>query len=298
VNAILNYLYALLEAEARIAALAVGLDPGLGVYHTDQKNRDSLACDIMEPVRPQVDSFVLDLLKTHTFAARDFFETREGMCRVLPPFTHLLADTVPKWAEAVAPVAEHVAQMLLSYGTKLQRPRFQLSTPLTQAKRNAGRDRVRRQPKQAVQRKDMDLPDACKNCGVLLDKPHRLYCDECLPQLRRQYSASLAAAGPAGLASLRAQGQDPAHGGEAARKRGEKIAQQKRDAAQWEQQHQAEPDPAYFKQNVLPLLQGVSLLTIARATGLSLDYCSKIRRGLRVPHERYWQTMHELASSK
>ena len=36
-NAILNYLYALLEAETRFACLAQGLDPGLGIFHTDQK---------------------------------------------------------------------------------------------------------------------------------------------------------------------------------------------------------------------------------------------------------------------
>jgi CRISPR-associated endonuclease Cas1 len=50
VNAILNYLYALLESEARLAAAALGLDPGLGVLHVDTPNRDSLALDLMEPV--------------------------------------------------------------------------------------------------------------------------------------------------------------------------------------------------------------------------------------------------------
>jgi CRISPR-associated protein Cas1 len=55
-NAMLNYLYAVLESEARLAAAALGLDPGLGVLHADSGNRDSLALDILEPVRPQVDS--------------------------------------------------------------------------------------------------------------------------------------------------------------------------------------------------------------------------------------------------
>ena len=45
----------LLESEARLAAAALGLDPGLGVLHLDTPNRDSLACDLMEAVRPQVD---------------------------------------------------------------------------------------------------------------------------------------------------------------------------------------------------------------------------------------------------
>jgi len=64
-NAILNYLYALLESEARLAATAMGLDPGLGVLHADTDARDSLACDLMEPIRPHVDAFVLNWLTRH-----------------------------------------------------------------------------------------------------------------------------------------------------------------------------------------------------------------------------------------
>ena len=59
-NAILNYLYALLESESRLAAAALGLDPGIGVLHVDTPARDSLACDLMEAVRPQIDGFLID----------------------------------------------------------------------------------------------------------------------------------------------------------------------------------------------------------------------------------------------
>lgn len=37
VNAILNYLYALLAAESRLAAATLGLDPGIGVLHVDTR---------------------------------------------------------------------------------------------------------------------------------------------------------------------------------------------------------------------------------------------------------------------
>ena len=47
-NAILNFLDALLESEARLAAAALGLDPCMGVLHVDTTARDSLACDLME----------------------------------------------------------------------------------------------------------------------------------------------------------------------------------------------------------------------------------------------------------
>ena len=70
-NAMRNYLFACAESEARLALLAQGLDPTLGVLHADQRNRDSLALDAMEPVRGDVDAFLLDLLEDRVFSARD-----------------------------------------------------------------------------------------------------------------------------------------------------------------------------------------------------------------------------------
>ena len=61
-NALLNYLYGVLEYEARTACLGMGLDPGLGLLHADQPSRDSLALDVMEPVRPLVDRWLLEFL--------------------------------------------------------------------------------------------------------------------------------------------------------------------------------------------------------------------------------------------
>jgi hypothetical protein len=43
---------------ARKLTEELGLDPGLGVLHRDRPNRDSLACDLMEPVRPLVDAYL------------------------------------------------------------------------------------------------------------------------------------------------------------------------------------------------------------------------------------------------
>jgi len=81
-NAILNYLYAVLESEARLAAAAVGLDPGIGMLHVDQQYRDSLACDLMEPVRPLVDEYVLNWLSQQLLKREWFFEQRDGNCRL------------------------------------------------------------------------------------------------------------------------------------------------------------------------------------------------------------------------
>jgi len=112
-NALLNYLYAMLEAEAKIAALAVGLDPALGFLHTDSRNRDSLACDLMEPVRAVVDQWVLGFLERHEFVKEEVFELKDGQCRLLPPLTKQLAETSALWARKVLPVAQGVARALL-----------------------------------------------------------------------------------------------------------------------------------------------------------------------------------------
>ena len=111
VNALLNYLYALLESESRLALLAVGLDPTLGVLHADQRNRDSFALDAMEPIRPAVDAFVLDLLEERILTSRDFAELPNGVCRVRAPLTHELALTLGRWRLLLAPIVAHLAQV-------------------------------------------------------------------------------------------------------------------------------------------------------------------------------------------
>ena len=110
INALLNYVYALLESESRLALLSAGLDPTLGVLHADQRNRDSFALDAMEPIRPAVDAFVLDLLEERVLTSRDFVELPNGVCRVRAPLTHDLAITLPRWRLLVGPVVAHLGQ--------------------------------------------------------------------------------------------------------------------------------------------------------------------------------------------
>jgi CRISPR-associated protein Cas1 len=132
-NAILNYLYSILEGEARIAALKLGLDPGLGVMHADLKARDSLVCDLMEAVRPEVDAYALDFLKKRAFRKTDFFETREGVCRLMPSISLDLVRTGKSWSTALGPVAEFIAKKLI----------HETPTLLTESKRSAGRTKYR-----------------------------------------------------------------------------------------------------------------------------------------------------------
>ncbi len=138
-NAILNYLYAVLESEARLAAAALGLDPGLGVLHVDTEARDSLACDLMEVVRPQVDAYLLDWITRQPLKREWFFEERNGNCRLMGSFAMRLSETALTWGRAVAPTAEWVAQALWNSSKKSATYIQDVPTRLTQRRRSEGR---------------------------------------------------------------------------------------------------------------------------------------------------------------
>lgn len=62
-NALLNYGYAVLRAAVARSICAVGLHPGLGVFHRHPHNPMPLVDDLMEPYRPSVDVVVRDLVR-------------------------------------------------------------------------------------------------------------------------------------------------------------------------------------------------------------------------------------------
>ena len=139
-NALLNLCYKLAEVEARFACVRLGLDPGLGVLHLDAPGRDSLAWDLLEPLRPVVDRFVLELVAERSFAKRDFAERADGHVRVMPPLAHELAAVMPAWRRAVAPHAEAMAHIF----AEQVEGKLTLTTPLTASEGIAAQAQVRR----------------------------------------------------------------------------------------------------------------------------------------------------------
>jgi len=287
-NAILNYLYAIVESEARIAALAVGCDPGIGVMHADRPYRDSLACDLMEPVRPVVDAWVLDLLESRTFRRSDFFENREGVCRIMPPLTKGFAETAPRWAAAVVPVAEDVAGLLLGRHHKGSgRSTRAAAALLTRKSRGAGRGGARVRHRRDTRPERAALPKTCVLCGAELKENRRRYCTVCKPA---QSLEAMSRAHKA-LQARRVAGDDPAHGGQAGRQRGERNAETLRANLAWERKQLQVSDPGTFVSEIGPKLSEMSLAAMMRATGLSRPYCSMIKRGVRIPHPRHWEAL-------
>jgi CRISPR-associated endonuclease Cas1 len=170
-NAILNYLYALLESEARLAAAALGLDPGMGVLHVDTTARDSLACDLMEVVRPQVDGYLLDWITREPLNREWFFEQRDGNCRLMAPFAVQLSKTAPIWGRAVAPIAEWVAR---TFWSTIRKPDAPFATRLTQGNKRQAKGAPSFPPAANAPRP----PTLCRGCGKTI-AVGRIHCAQC-----------------------------------------------------------------------------------------------------------------------
>ena len=179
-HAVLNYLYAILEAEARLAASELGLDPGLGVLHRDTPNRDSLACDLMEPVRPLVDAYVFDWLNRGPLRRNWFFEEANGNCRLMGEFVVELSHTALIWRKAVSPYAEEAAKIFWQ-GRSKRSPFNPLPTRLTQSMRSRAVSKMFTSASPV-------LPQTwprCEVCGGAVTTNSR-YCVSCVPIVNRE----------------------------------------------------------------------------------------------------------------
>ena len=76
VNALLSYVYTLLQKDVMAAVQLVGMDPYLGFFHVIEYGRPSLALDLMEEFRPLLcDPIVLNLLNLQILQPHDFQRT-------------------------------------------------------------------------------------------------------------------------------------------------------------------------------------------------------------------------------
>ena len=276
-NAMLNYLYALLESETRLAIASLGLDPGLGFWHVDTPARDSLACDLMEPVRPKVDAFLLDWITREPLKRAWFFEERDGNCRLMAPFAVQLAETAPTWGRAVAPIAEWVARTLWSPDSKLGKS-LGPATRLTQRHKRAAKGQPSLpRPILPPRRKNL-----CRGCGAVL-RSGRMHCAQCAIGDATKHLIDAA-----GIGRMKAQTPEA---------RAKQVNGRRRHAAaisSWEASSQ--PDwltAEVYSQKIQPLLAGMTNSSIASRIGVSRWYAGRIRRGYQ-PHPRHWQALAKM----
>lgn len=79
VNAVLSLGYTMLHYEAVRACHGAGLDPIIGYYHVLDFGRESLAADLIEPLRPLVDQWVWGLFRERRLRA-EHFTRADGAC--------------------------------------------------------------------------------------------------------------------------------------------------------------------------------------------------------------------------
>ncbi len=274
-NAILNFLYSLLFAESRLAATALGLDAGIGILHFDEPGRDSLACDLMEVVRPQVDSYLLDWITRDALKREWFAERADGNCRLSTGIAARLAETSPMWGRAVAPMTEWLAQALWVSPRRKSVESQLYPTRLTQSRKRYSHGGT---VLPIVVRTDHSQ-NVCRECGKTVHGGN-VHCGDCRMEAATKRMPDVARVG-----------RLTAHGPDAQIKR---SATQQRNANLWRSW-----DPStqpiwlteqFYSQKIQPLLSEMSGTAIARALGVTCAYGSRIRQGSR-PHRRHWQTL-------
>ena len=280
VHAILNYCFALLESETRLAVASLGLCPSLGLgLHTDRPNRDSLPLDVLEPVRVEIERWVLNWIKQEPLRKSDFFETSSGNCRLRSDVCSKLAETAPIWGKLVAPWAEYVARNLWA-STSPAKSERRLSTPLTQQHRRLAKGRPSfpevRTPK----------PERlCRGCGKTI-RGDSTHCSECAAAIRDKSFLDVAKLG-------RIAGHTP----EAIAKEAATHRKHAQARAAWNPTLQ----PAWltgqvFSEKIQPALVTTSATVIAKRLGVSVWYAGKIRKGYR-PHPRHWHALARIVDT-
>jgi len=80
VNVCLSLGYTLLHHEAVREIQVIGLDPLLGFLHVPERGRESLACDLVEPLRPHVDEWVWRRFAERQLRREHFSREKGGAC--------------------------------------------------------------------------------------------------------------------------------------------------------------------------------------------------------------------------
>ncbi len=256
------------------------MDPAIGFLHVDTPNRDSLACDLMEVCRPRgIDAFVLNWLQSEPLRKSDFWEDRNGNCRIASSLAIKLCETTETWRRLVAPVAEYVAQELWSSVSKAASTPKLIATRLTQRNKRAAKGSPL-----FPRTKPAPLPESvCRICGASVSLG-RSYCSECEDTAARERIVEIAKVG-------RIASHAP---GPKARR-----AQTQRQHALAKKAWQPSSLPAWLTEEVYaneiqPLLAGIANPVIISALGVSVTYSVAIRAGRRRPHPRHWSKLAEL----
>lgn len=127
-NASLSLGYTLLYSEATLALYGAGLDPFVGFFHALHFGRKSLACDVMEPIRPMLDEWLVECFAEGVLKVEHFSQMNEGCLlgkegRVA--FYAAFEKVATKWRKIFEKQAYELARLVCNYQPELHLAQFE-----------------------------------------------------------------------------------------------------------------------------------------------------------------------------
>jgi hypothetical protein len=249
----------------------------LAGLHTDTANRDSLVFDALEPIRPQVETWLLDWIAKEPLRRADFFETGTGNCRLMSQMCAKLSETAAVWGKLVAPWAEYVARTLWASTKSGRTSNSVLPTRLTQQRRTEAKGKVWISTVEPPKTNHF-----CRGCGKTITN-ESTHCAGCAVE-----------AATTRLISASRLGRAAARSPEARAKHGATRRKHAKACSEWD----ASTQPAWltskvFSKQIQPLLGSIQTSAIRSRIGVSRWYAGRIRQGY-LPHPRHWLPLAKL----
>ncbi len=246
--------------------------------HRDAPSRSSLANDLQEVLRPSVDSFVLHWFQTEPFRKADFWEDKNGNCRLGSPLAKKLCETADIWRRLAAPVAEWVAQAIWNSSRNPAKHEQVLPTRLTQRRKREGRGNTFKMRTNIFPRHEK----ICADCGA--DVVNGRYCGACSAEAARRTMADIAS-----FSHMKPKSKKE-------KARVSRLLSNHAVANTWWDPSSL---PSWltegcYVQRIQPLLRTKKVREIAEAIQVSELYAGFIRSGRRRPHPRHWQLLAQL----
>jgi len=166
--------------------------------------RSNAALDFCEPLRPICDRLVLNLVLKRPFRRGELWDLRDGRCRLDQEFAgHFCGRWVPTLRREAAPIVEWVA-------SRLRRARIEPEGPAYKVER-------------------AESIGACPECGSPV-RPGRRFCSAACYEVwwRGNVQRRISTEGNETPARLRANGQDPAYGGDVGKRRAAAVSRANR----------------------------------------------------------------------
>jgi len=230
-----------------------------------------------EPIRPEIETWLLNWISSEPLRRSDFFETETGNCRIVSRLCKKLSETGPVWRKLVSPWAEYVAQTLWSGSRSKHESNMLRPTRLTQQRRTEAKGRV-----WAPRIRPPKSEHLCPGCGKTIQDRSR-ECARCAVHAATKNMLDAARIG-----------RLSANGPKAQAKRAIKARKNALAQHSWKESDQsAWLTEDFYTQKIQPLVAQLSSSLIARHISVSRWYAGRIREGYR-PHPRHRASLAQL----